>query len=367
MMQIHSNLFGPCMSDLIRPEIKALSAYHVADAGNMIKLDAMENPYPMPDDLLAKWLQQLSHAALNRYPDPQAAQLRNKLRAYMQVPAGQDIILGNGSDELIQMLALAVAQPGRAILAPEPGFVMYKMIATFVGMDYIGVPLRDDFSLDLPVMLAAIKQHQPALIFLAYPNNPTANLFADAALLEIIAASNGLVIIDEAYHPFADASFMSRLGQHDNLLVMRTVSKMGLAGLRLGLLAGAPQWIQEIEKIRLPYNINVLTQISALFALEHAAVFEAQAAAICEQRSALLAQLDALPGLQVYPSRANFILLRLQKIAANKVFEALKQQGVLIKNLHPSGGALQQCLRVTVGTPDENRAFVTALKNSLHA
>ncbi|HEX5636109.1 MAG TPA: aminotransferase class I/II-fold pyridoxal phosphate-dependent enzyme, partial [Gammaproteobacteria bacterium] len=176
------------MSDLIRPEIKALSAYHVADAGGMIKLDAMENPYGLPDDLIARWLQKISHAALNRYPDPHAAELRDSLRGYMQIPADQAIILGNGSDELIQMMAMAVAQPGRSILAPEPGFVMYKMIATFVGMDYIGVPLRDDFSLDLPAMLAAVKAHQPALIFLAYPNNPTANLFDEQAMLDIIQA-----------------------------------------------------------------------------------------------------------------------------------------------------------------------------------
>ena len=371
MMRTHPST-GNRMSDLIRPEIKALSAYHVADAGGMIKLDAMENPYRLPDDLIAKWLQHLSQAPLNRYPDPHATVLHDKLRAYMQVPDGQSIILGNGSDELIQIMAMAVAQPGRVILAPEPGFVMYKMIATFVGMDYIGVPLREDFSLNLPAMLAAVKQHQPALIFLAYPNNPTANLFDEQAMLEIIRASNGLangclVIVDEAYHPFAGESFMSRLGQFENLLVMRTVSKMGLAGLRLGLLAGAPKWINEFDKVRLPYNINVLTQISAAFALENAHVFEAQAAAIREQRSWLLGELDKIPGMQVYPSRANFILLRMQKNDANKVFESLKQQGVLIKNMHPAGGVLQQCLRVTVGTPEENRVFVQAMKKNLHA
>jgi histidinol-phosphate aminotransferase len=365
MMQNNYFCFGLRMSDLIRPQINALSAYHVADAGNMIKLDAMENPYPLPEKLIAAWLQKIAHAALHRYPDPQASELCDKLRAYMQVPADQALILGNGSDELIQMMAMAVAQPGRVILAPEPGFVMYKMIATFVGMDYVGVPLRDDFSLDLPAMLAAIEQHQPTLIFLAYPNNPTANLFDKAAMLQIIQASSGLVIVDEAYHPFAGESFMSSLGKFENVLVMRTVSKMGLAGLRLGLLAGAPKWINEFDKVRLPYNINVLTQISAVFALEHADVFEAQAALIREQRSWLLHELNKIKNVQVYPSRANFILLRVQQADANKVFDALKQQGVLIKNLHPAGGALKQCLRVTVGTPDENSAFVAALQNSL--
>jgi len=353
------------MSELIRPQIQALSSYHVADPGRMIKLDAMENPYGLPEHIKTQWLQQLANAPLNRYPDPQASQLRDKLRDTMQIPASQAILLGNGSDELIQMMAMAVAQPGASILAPEPGFVMYKMIATFVGMHYIGVPLRDDFSLDLSAMLAAIKQHQPALIFLAYPNNPTANLFDAAAMLEILKISKGLVIVDEAYHPFAGESFMSKLGQFENLLVMRTVSKMGLAGLRLGLLAGSSKWINEFDKVRLPYNINVLTQLSASFALDHADVFEQQAAEIRQQRGWLLEELKKIPDVIVYPSRANFILLRLQKSDANKVFESLKQNGVLIKNLNPAGGALKQCLRVTVGTPDENRAFVAAFKQSL--
>jgi histidinol-phosphate aminotransferase len=353
------------MSDLIRPEIKALSAYHVPDAGQMIKLDAMENPYRLPDDYIARWQQAVAEAPLNRYPDPHARQLSDKLRAYMQVPAGQAVILGNGSDELIQIMAMAVAQTGRSILAPEPGFVMYKMIATFVGMNFIGVPLREDFSLDLPAMLAAVKQHQPALIFLAYPNNPTANLFDEKAMLDIIQSSQGLVIVDEAYHPFAGESFMSRLGQFENLLVMRTVSKMGLAGLRLGLLAGAAKWINEFDKVRLPYNINVLTQISASFALDNAQLFETQATAIREQRSWLLDQLNKISVLDAYPSRANFILLRLKTADANQVFAALKQHGVLIKNLNPAGAALKQCLRVTVGTPEENQAFVNALKKCL--
>jgi len=353
------------MSDLIRREIQALSAYHVPDAAGMIKLDAMENPFSMPDELLQELAQQLTGAEINRYPDPSAQLLSRDLKSYMGVPENNSILLGNGSDELIQIMAMAVAGAGRKILAPDPGFVMYKMIATYTGMDYIGVPLAADFSLDMPAMLAAIKEHQPALIFLAYPNNPTANLFAVDDILKIIRSANGLVIIDEAYHPFAGDSFMPRLGEFDNLLVMRTVSKMGLAGLRLGMLAGPDKWISEFDKIRLPYNINVLTQISARFAIQHASVFEAQAALICEQRDWLFEQLRGFPCFQVFPSRANFILLRVLEGDANTVFESLKAQGVLIKNLHPAGGALEQCLRITVGTAEENRRCLEVLKAAL--
>jgi len=349
----------------IREEIKGLSAYHVADPGDLIKLDAMENPYQLPDQLKQKWLKVLSTAPLNRYPDPSAQQLVNKLRAFMQIDASQSVILGNGSDEIIQMIAMTLAKPGSSILAPEPAFVMYKMIATFVGMDYIGIPLKADFSLDMPAMLESIKQHQPAVIFLAYPNNPTSNLFDEQAIVDIIKTAEGLVVIDEAYHPFACTSFMSRLGEFDNLVVMRTVSKMGLAGLRLGLLAGPEEWLGEFDKVRLPYNINVLTQTTANFVLDHEDVFGQQAASIRDQREWMFEQLSSIKELEVYPSKANFILFRLKSHDAANVFDALKAEGVLIKNMSPAGGMLEQCLRVTVGAPDENLAFMSALKKIL--
>ncbi len=352
------------MSDLIRPEIQALKAYHVADPANMIKLDAMENPYSIPASLTEEWLDLISQAAINRYPDPAARKLSAALRKYMEVPDNSSMVLGNGSDELIQMMAMAVAQPGKKIMAPEPGFVMYQMIATFTAMHYIGIPLKEDFSLDMPAMLEAIMREQPALIFLAYPNNPTGNLFSEDDIVQILNASAGLVIVDEAYHPFACSSFMSRLGEFDNLLVMRTVSKMGLAGLRLGLLAGPEKWIREFDKVRLPYNINVLTQITAEFALRHADVFEKQAAIIREQRQWLFEQLQGMGQFEVFPSRANFILMRVLQGDATDIFESMKQKGVLIKNMHPAGGVLSQCLRLTVGTAEENKAMLAALTES---
>ena len=349
------------MSDIIRPEIRALNAYHVADPGEMIKLDAMENPYCIPEDLQDEWLSLMRQAEINRYPDPSAKALSKMLIEYMEVPENNSIVLGNGSDELIQMMAMAVAQPGRKIMAPEPGFVMYRMIAEFAAMEYLGVPLQRDFSLDMPAMLKAIKEQQPTLIFLAYPNNPTGNLFAEDDIVEILNASEGLVVVDEAYHPFACTSFMSRLGEFDNLLVMRTVSKMGLAGLRLGLLAGPEKWISEFDKVRLPYNINILTQVTAEFALKHSDVFEKQATLIREQRDWLFEELKSFSQFQVFPSRANFILLRVLDGDATSIFECLKKQGVLIKNMHPAGGVLSQCLRVTVSTPEENQALISAL------
>ncbi len=349
---------------LIRPEVQVLKAYHVPDAGGLIKLDAMENPYTWPEALKREWLEALRDVPINRYPDPAAQALRTQLKQSLAVPAGMDVLLGNGSDELIQLILMGVARPGAVVLAPEPTFVMYKMIASFVGMQFVGVPLAADFGLDLAAMRAAIKQHQPAVVFLAYPNNPTGNLFDAAAIETLLRESPGLVVVDEAYHAFALQSFMDRLGQYDNLLVMRTLSKQGLAGLRLGILAGDSVWLAEFDKLRLPYNINSLTQASAGFALKHKNVLDEQAARLRAERARLLQELAALPGVQVWPSAANFILFRTAQ-SADAVFAALRQQGVLIKNLSGSGGVLVDCLRVTVGTPDENTVFLTALRRIL--
>ncbi len=349
---------------LVRPEIRALSAYHVPDSTGLIKLDAMENPYTWPDDLRREWLELLQGVDVNRYPDPQGTELQATLRDAMGIPADMAIMLGNGSDELIQMLALTVAAPGRKILTVDPGFVMYRMIGLFAGMRYIGVPLRsEDFSLDLPAVLDALEREQPALTFLAYPNNPTGNLFETAAIERIIEAAPGLVIVDEAYAPFTDATFMQRLGEWPNLLVMRTVSKLGLAGLRLGLLAGPKAWLGEIDKTRLPYNINVLTQVSAAFALRHRGVFEEQTGWIREERAQVLAGLHAIEGVEPFPSDANFILFRVQAGTAIRVFEGLRAAGILVKRLDGTHPLLADCLRVTVGKPEENHAFLGALSS----
>ncbi len=351
-------------AELIRPEILALQAYPVADAQGLIKLDAMENPYSWPDELVTEWLATLRDTPLNRYPDSQARALVQQMRASLELPAEVELLLGNGSDELIQLLALTLAGAQgerRVVLAPEPSFVMYRMVATFTGLDYVGVPLRPDFSLDTAAMLHAIRTHRPALVFIAYPNNPTGNLFDTGALREIIAATPGLVVVDEAYGAFAEASFINALAEDDNLLLMRTLSKSGLAGLRLGYVLGAAHWLREIDKLRLPYNINVLTQRSVEFVLRHRAVLDMQAGWIRQARTELQAGLTQLPGIVTYPSQANFILFRVPEGQAGAVFNGLKYQGVLIKNLHPVGGLLHDCLRVTVGTSAENRRFLDAL------
>lgn len=346
---------------VIRQEILSLSAYHVPPAEDMIKLDAMENPYRLPPFLYEEIIRITAGASINRYPDPHATALKETLRTALSIPDGMDIMLGNGSDEIIQIIMLAAARPGAKLLTVEPGFAMFKMIATFANMEYIGIPLKPDFSLDLDAMLAAISRHQPTILFLAYPNNPSGNLFDETALNRIIQVSPGLVVIDEAYHPFAGKSFIEKLADYPNLLVMRTLSKLGLAGLRLGLLAGRPDWLSHLEKLRLPYNVNVITQLVAEKIMQHYDVLQSQAEIIKQTRARLKAFLANLEQIEPYPSDANFILFRLND--ASRIFTQLQQHGILIKNLDNSHPLLKNCLRVTVGTPEENDRFCNTLQN----
>ena len=346
--------------DLVREEILRMSAYHVPPAQGLVKLDAMENPYRLPEDLAARMGERLARVAINRYPDPAAPRLKQRLREAMGIPASLDVLIGNGSDEILQLISLALARPGAAVLAPEPSFVMYRLAAIAAGMRYAGVALRADFTLDEKAFLAAIERERPALTWLAYPNNPTGNLFPREAILRIVAASPGLVVVDEAYYPFSGgASLLDEVGRHPNLLLVRTVSKLGLAGLRLGLAIGAPGWLHELEKLRMPYNVNSLSAAAGEMLLEHRDVFERQAAAIVAERARLQAGLAALKGAAAFPSAANFVLARFPD--APLAFEALRQRGILVRTLHGTHPLLANCLRLTVGTPDENTRMLEAL------
>lgn len=352
------------LQNIIRPDILAMTSYPVADAAGYIKLDAMENPYRLPPALAAELGRHLADVALNRYPAPRPQGLIAKLKHTMQVPPACDLLLGNGSDELISLIAIACAKPGAKVLAPVPGFVMYQMAAKFAQLEFVGVPLDAALQLDLEAMLAAIATHRPAVIYLAYPNNPTGTLYPAADIERIIrAAEQSLVVIDEAYQPFAEHTWMPRAAEFSNMVVMRTVSKLGLAGIRLGYLAGAPAWLAEFDKVRPPYNINVLTQATADFLLDHSAVLDAQAAAVRADRARLASAVAALPGTTVYPSGGNFILVRVPDATA--VFDTLLAAGVLVKNVSKMHALLANCLRLTVGSPDENAQLLAALKTAL--
>ncbi len=355
------------LQDTFRAEVRAMHAYHVQDAAGLVKLDAMENPFTLPLALQAELGRRLGAVALNRYPGQRIDDLKAALHRHAAVPEGCGLVLGNGSDELISLLSLACAKPGATVLAPLPGFVMYEMSAVLQGLRFASVPLTVDFELDADAMVAAIREQRPAITYIAYPNNPTANLWDADAIERVVQAvgeaGSGFVVIDEAYQPFASHSCAHLLGRHPHVLLMRTLSKFGLAGVRLGYLIGPQAVVEQIDKVRPPYNISVLNAEAALFALEHAAEFERQAGVIKAERERLLAALAAMPGARAYPSQANMILVRVLDAAA--VFAALKQRGILIKNVSGLHRLLANCIRLTVGQPSENEALLDALSELL--
>ncbi len=342
--------------NFIRSDIQAMTAYHVADLPEgFTKLDAMESPYhpfERSETLLNEWKETLSQAAIHLYPNPAASGLQEALRKAFDIPAAAHIALGNGSDELIQFITMLVAKPGATMLAVEPSFVMYKQNAALYGLNYVGVPLHEDFTLDLPAVLDAIKQHNPALIFIAYPNNPTGVCFKREEIEAVINAAQGIVVVDEAYGAFSHDSFLPQAGGVENLVVMRTVSKIGFAGIRIGYASGHPAVMNELAKILPPYNMNQLSLATAKFAMQHFETINDTVLALKAERERVFAELSQISAVQTFPSQANFITVRVPD--AGQLFETLKHNKILIKKLHGAHPLLNQCLRITIGTPQQN-------------
>ncbi|RMH62810.1 MAG: histidinol-phosphate transaminase [Zetaproteobacteria bacterium] len=341
---------------MIRADIKGLSAYHVPDAKGMIKLDAMENPYPLPETVRRALAERLATASIHRYPDAAARRLRQRIATHEGV-APEQVLIGNGSDEIIQMLILAV-KDGPCI-APAPTFVMYEVISRWLRRPYVPVPLEENFALDADRFLHAASRERARLAFLACPNNPTGNLWEQDTIARIRDGFGGLLVIDEAYAPFSERNHLHLMGKRT--AVLRTFSKLGWAGLRLGYLIADAELIEHVNKVRLPYNINTLSQLAAEVLFDHFEAFEAQAARIRDERARLARELGGIPGAEVFPSQTNFITLRLPR--AEQVFEHLLVSGILIKRLggHP---LLRDCLRITVGTREENDRLLAALKEA---
>jgi len=348
---------------VFRQDVQSMHAYAIQPSAGLVKLDAMENPHRLSPELQAELGRRLGALAINRYPGDRVNDLRAALARHAGMPPGFDIMLGNGSDELISLVAMACDVPGASILAPLPGFVMYEMSAKLQGLKFHGVALTPDFELDEQAMLAAITEHLPSIVYIAYPNNPTANLWDDAVIERIVEAAPGLVIFDEAYQPFSSRSYIDRIAKHEHVLLMRTMSKFGLAGVRIGYMIGPEALVEQVDKVRPPYNISVLNCEAALFALEHAGVFAAQAAQLRSQRTRLHEALARMPAVKSWPSDANMILVRVADAA--RTFEGMKARGVLVKNVSRMHPLLANCLRLTVGTADENTQLLAAFESSL--
>ena len=348
------------IQSLIPERVRQGGAYQVPDATGMIKLDAMENPYQWPESLRADLAERLAHIAFNRYPDPQANGVRGPLREFMNIPDELEMLFGNGSDEIIALLIANLIGSGRSVCAPDPSFVMFQVLASQYSVPFRALPLDASLDIDLAGWMDALVEADPALIFIPQPNNPTGNLFSKDRLTEIVESTQALVVIDEAYTAFTDADFLDWAVTYPNVVVMRTLSKVGLAGSRFGMLIGHPDWISEFEKTRLPYNINILSQTAVQYALEHATILNEQSQRIREERSRLTLGLSER-GFEVWPSEANFVVMGCRENQARPLFDALKEHRILVKCLDGSHPRLKDTLRVTVGAPEETDALLAAL------
>ncbi len=354
------------IADTIRAGIRAQQAYPVPHATGFIKLDAMESPYALPAAVRAEVAAAVAAAPLNRYPEGDLSALAQQVRQAFGVPEAAGLLFGNGSDELIHLVIQACCEPGDVVLSPWPSFVYFDIATRLSHARFVGVPLTADLRLDLPAMLAAIAEHRPKVVFLALPNNPTGGLWRESDVQAILDAAPGLVVLDEAYQPFAGSTWMPRAAELPNAVVLRTVSKIGLAGLRFGYLAGHPAWTIQIDKVRPPYNLGVLVQAALRAVLPHKALLDEQAARLRADRQPLANALAALPGVQVYDSAANFLLARFSgKKDANAVHLELKTRNILVKNFSSAHPLLNGCLRISVGAPDENAALLAALQDIL--
>ncbi|ALE02367.1 histidinol-phosphate transaminase [Candidatus Pseudothioglobus singularis] len=343
----------------LRSDIKNIDAYHVPVSKDMIKLDAMESPFGVPEDLKVEFLKCIEQSEVNRYPEADPSLLKDTLRSLMDIPDEFGILLGNGSDELIQLLALACSKDD-LIMSFEPSFVMYELVSKYVNLEYFGVQLDSNFDINLSDALSTIEREKPKIIFIAYPNNPTGNCFDYDAIIEIIKSTNSMVILDEAYYAYSDKSFLSEISNFPNLLVLRTISKIGFAGLRLGLLIGDQETIAQLNKLRLPYNINALTQTSANFLLQDKQRIINNAQIIIEERRRLAHELSLFSKFKVYPSQTNFILVHSED--AYPLHTALKENGILIKGF-PKDSKLSDFIRISVSEPVENNILIDAIRN----
>ncbi|MCC6347189.1 MAG: histidinol-phosphate transaminase [Nitrospirales bacterium] len=340
-------------SKLSRQNIRSLRPYEAKEIPCRVKLDANESPYePFP---LAEWREKA--LSLNRYPDPDAGELKKKIsRAFSVRP--EEVLPGNGSDELIYYL---IATFGGPVLYPVPTFSMYGIIAQSLGERHKGVPLDGEFDLDREAMIAVVKTERPALLFLSSPNNPTGNCFSTEKILGIIEASKGIVVVDEAYQPFSsERGFLPFLKDYPNLVVLRTMSKIGFASLRVGFMMADRGLIAEVNKVRLPFNLNGLSQAVAVESFKRKRAVQAAVRSIIMERGRLSAALRTLEGVTPHPSEANFILITVKD--AEAVHRKLLKAGVLVRNLN---GTIKGALRVTVGTPAENALFLEALKKAV--
>lgn len=347
------------LRDIVNKEIFKQSGYKAPELTGAIKMDANESPFSLQEPLKKRFLEEMGKVDLNRYPEAGAPKLRDRFAQYYGVDKDM-LMLGNGSDELIQILCMTFKGKTCGVLVPIPTFVMYKIIAVNTGNKVVEVPLDKNFDLDIDTIINKIKASFPALVFLSYPNSPTGNLFNRDKIEMIIKKSAGVVVIDEAYANFSGQTLLPLLKKYDNLVFLKTLSKLGLASMRLGFLIGNRDIIAQLDKVRLPYNVNSLSQAAANFFLDYQEEFSKQVTEIVKEREKLYSGMKEITGIKPYPSRANFIFFSCT-FDSDRIYSRLEAAGIIVKNLNTK--LTKNCMRVTVGNPKENAAFLNVLKS----
>jgi len=346
------------LMELVRGKVKALKAYHVETVDAEIKLHANENPYPPPPELFGQLQESLKGFLLNRYPDPDCRILKQSISAMNHVRE-DSLVIGNGSDELIQLVLQVFCEEGDTFAFTDPTFAMYAIIGHGLGLEPRPFPLNDSWDFNGKEFLDFAAGQKARVIFFSYPNNPTGNCYSEDAIRTVIEGFQGIAVLDEAYYDFSRHTFIDEIKKHNNLIVLRSLSKIGLAALRVGYGVADPVIIEQINKVRLPYNSNTISQTFAAHVLSNFSPVKKQIDTILKERTRMIEALSAIKYLTVFPSDSNFILFRVEK-EGEKLFKNLMENGILIRNLN-SHPRLKNCLRVTVGTPEENDQFLAQL------
>jgi histidinol-phosphate aminotransferase len=350
------------LRNAVRREVRGLAPYEAEPPGPAVRLDANESPFDIPESLKQEVLAGLRTLPWNRYPDPLATELRTVL-AQQEGVGPEQIVVGNGSDEIIRDLLAAFGGPGTRTVFPVPTFSMYRQLTLATGGAPVGVPLFADWSLDVAGMLRELSVPESRVAFIASPNNPTGNSFPSEAIETLLRDTDRLVIVDEAYRLFYGGSLRGQLGTYPNLAILNTFSKsMSLAGVRIGYLIAHPEVVDAVNRVRLPYNLDAVAQYIAVRAAARPDLWATQAEEVKSERERVARALAALPGLTVYPSQANFLLVR--SAEAGRLKRELAAGGVAVRGFGEAEG-LNGCLRVTIGRPQENDRFLDLCKKSL--
>jgi histidinol-phosphate aminotransferase len=349
----------------LREDINNFKEYFIDNPENMIKLDAME--YPV-DKSLRDVIKSLNinekEILLNRYPESHSQELEKIILDYFGLNSNFGVNFGNGSDELIQNICLAFSKKGNNVMVPSPSFSMYEKIISTVNLKYIPEYLNEDFDIKIDQMIKNISKYKPAIIFLACPNNPTSNLWDKDKIIQIIESSESIVVIDEAYVDFCESSYIDLIEKYENLVILRTFSKIGFAGLRLGFMISNKEISSIINKIRLPFNINTISLKIIINIFENFSIIKKNCQNIINLREKLYSDLSELRNIKVLKSSTNFLIFKTLNKSSDEIYKLLKDSNILIKNLNNNSN-LKNFLRVTVGTEEENNSFVSTLSKYL--